>query len=351
MHARLEKIKTFAEKYDRYIGFGFLTLGFTVDSLTLTRIDLWLDNIILLSYLTLAGVAIMLMNIFPNRFMTTWLPFVLQYAYGGLFSGFVIFYSRSASLLASWPFLLILLTVLFGNEFFRERYRRTAFQLSIYFIAIFSFSIFYTPIFLKEISDQVFLLSGIASLVIMWIILRALSFLAKGIGNSIYIARITTIIIFAAFNALYFTNLIPPIPLSLKEFGIYYGVERQGNIYEVKEEEIPWYKFTEKNKFHYEPGGSLFAFSSVFAPTDIKSDIVHEWSFFNSQTNTWEVRETIKYSIFGGRDGGYRGYSVKSQLEHGKWRIDVKNERGQILGRETFTVIPGKPLNLVVKEQ
>lgn len=351
MREKIDRTKAFLEKYDRYLGFAALSFGFTIDSLTLTRIDLFLDNLIIGSYLALSGITILLLNIFPNKFFTTWLPFVLQMSFGGLFSGYVIFYSRSASLIASWPFLLMLAVLLLGNEFFRERYKRTAFQLSIWFIALFSFAIFYIPIYVKEISDQVFILSGLASLIVMWIILRFLSLVTKGLGNSIYITRVTTVFIFIGFNVLYFTNLIPPIPLSLKEFGIYYNIKRDGNDYLVTEEPIAWYKFKEKNQYHHESGGSLFAFSSVFAPTDIQSDIIHEWSFYNELSGAWELKSKIQYQIFGGRDGGYRGYSVKDNLETGLWRIDVKNQRGQILGREKFNIIPGKPSNLITKTQ
>lgn len=339
MRQHIEKAKNFFETYDRYIGFGALLLGFTIDNLTLTRIDQWLDILIITSYLTLAGIVILLLNIFPNRFFSNWLPFVLQYAFGGLFSGFVVFYSRSASLFASWPFLVMLAILLLGNEFFRERYKRTAFQLSIYYIAIFTFTIFYVPIFVKEISDQVFILSGVASLLIMGLILRLMTLAASGISRSIYIARVSILAIFALFNVLYFTNIIPPIPLSLKEFDIYYNVTHEGDTYTVYEADIPWYSLTNRSKYYFTPSSSLYAFSSVFAPTDITSDIVHVWSFHNPVTEDWEVRDTITFPITGGRDGGFRGYSIKDKLEEGKWRVEVENKRGQVLGRKKFTVI------------
>ena len=342
MRERIDKTRAFLEKYDRYIGFGALAFGFTVDSLTLTRIDQWLDTLIILGYLSLAGLTILLLNIIPNQFLTRWLPFVLQYAFGGLFSAFVIFYSRSASLIASWPFLLMLAVLLLGNEFFRERYRRTAFQLSVYFVAIFSFTIFYVPIIVKEVSDQVFILSGIVSLITMGVILRFLAITAKGIRRSIYLAKVSTVVIFITFNVLYFTNLIPPIPLSLKEFDVYYSVERNGDVYRATKEPIPWYRFYERDTFSYLGGNSLSAFSAVFAPTDITSDIIHEWSWYNPATNAWEVRDAISFPITGGRDGGFRGYSIKGELAEGMWRVDVKNLRGQTLGRKTFKVVSGE---------
>lgn len=41
----------------------------------------------------------------------------------------------------------------------------------------------------------------------------------------------------------------------------------------------------------------------------------------------------------GGREGGYRGYSVKGNLFAGEWRVNVTTERGQSLGRTSFTVV------------
>ena len=46
-----------------------------------------------------------------------------------------------------------------------------------------------------------------------------------------------------------------------------------------------------------------------------------------------EVREAI-----GGRDGGYRGYSIKNDVTAGKWRVNVKTGDGKLIGRVGFTV-------------
>src|SRR5439155_22007289 len=45
----------------------------------------------------------------------TWLPALTQFALGGLWSGFLVFYSRGASLAASWLFLTVLAAFLVGN--------------------------------------------------------------------------------------------------------------------------------------------------------------------------------------------------------------------------------------------
>ena len=59
-----EKIKVLCTKHERYLFPAALLLGFVVDNFTLTRIDLWFDNLILFSYITLAGIGIVVVNLY-----------------------------------------------------------------------------------------------------------------------------------------------------------------------------------------------------------------------------------------------------------------------------------------------
>ena len=127
--------KDLFHKYERYLSVGTLAVGFVI----------WLDNLILLSYLLLSGVFILALNAHKEghlQYQRTQkafplLPYALQFTFGGLFSGFVVLYSRSSSLAASWPFLLMLAVLLIGNEYLRTRYEHLLFQIAIYFISIF----------------------------------------------------------------------------------------------------------------------------------------------------------------------------------------------------------------------
>src|SRR3989338_4457057 len=161
-----QKLKDFIHKHEKYFSPGAMLLGFIIDSLTLTRADVWLDNLILLSYLLLAGISILLLNAYAagrlqklGRLIVL-LPLAMQFAFGGLFSGFVVLYSRSASLMASWPFIGIIAALMIGNEYFRNRYRRLVFQIGIYFLAIFSYFIFAVPVLLNSIGPLIFIVSG-----------------------------------------------------------------------------------------------------------------------------------------------------------------------------------------------
>ena len=345
----LHKAKDIYEKYERRIGIALMALGFTVDNLTLNRIDLLLDNLILFTYLMIAITSIITINAYASgrlqyTFMHTmhpWLTLPLQYAFGGLFSGFFIFYSRSASFIASWPFLLMLAALLVGNELARTKYARCTFQITTFYTALFSFSIFYIPVLTKRIGADIFLLSGIVSLLCISAILLLLRKLSperfQKSQKSIIISIAT---VFSVFNVMYYTNIIPPIPLSLKAIGVYHSIERSNSRYSAYAEAPQWYQFYNDTGrvFHRYGNEPIFVFSSVFAPTDLKTPIFHRWSLYDEKSQRWIEKDRLSFSIVGGRDGGYRGYSYKQNIQPGRWRVDVVTKRNQLIGRITFTV-------------
>ncbi len=335
---KFSRVKTFLAKHERRLSFGALATGFIVDSLTLTRIDQWLDNLILITYLLLAGGSISLLHYLKtNSKIRVFLPYVLQYAFGGLFSGFVIFYSRSGALIQSWPFLIILLFLLIGNEKFKERYEKYVFRMSMYFIALFSFFIFFIPVIVGKMGASIFILSGVVSLIAIALLIQFIERSKKSQAeNKRRQISLSVISIYILFNILYFTNVIPPIPLSLKDIEIYNKIERVDNQYITYKENLPWYRFDKTNTVFVEKGDYIYAYSAIFAPTKIRQQISHVWSYKNE--GEWEERNKVVFPIIGGRDGGYRGYTLKGQLEEGKWRVDVRTERGQLIGRKTFKV-------------
>ena len=345
------KVKSLYTKNERYLFPVALLFGFIVDNFTLTRVDLWFNNLILFSYIFLAGFGIIVLNLYESGRLRKGIvgrishlaPFVVQYSFGNLFSGFFVFYSRSSTLVGNWPFLLLLLVLLFGNEFFKKRYLRFDFQMSVFFIALFSYSICYTPILLEELSERVFLLSGVISLIIVTLFIFFSSlFIPKLVskGRKLLIGSIGGL--YVIINIFYFTNIIPPIPLSLKNEGVYHLVEKnkEGN-YLVKDEEKSWYESLKdyKNEFHHVSGEPIYFYSAVFSPTDLNIKIYHSWQYYDEGKGEWVESFQKGYEIVGGRDGGYRGYTMKEDILPGRWRVDVMTERKQLLGRYNFVVI------------
>ena len=118
-------------------------------------------------------------------------------------------------------------------------------------------------------------------------------------------------------------------------------IERMGGNYKVLGEKRKWYRslpLFPPETVHLETGAPLYVFSPVFAPTDLNTTIVHDWQYFDEENNVWVSSTRTSFSIVGGRDKGYRGFSVKDNVFQGKWRVDVKTERGQVIGRIRFDI-------------
>lgn len=343
-------IKHLYSKYEPYLSPIAVMAGFIWDNLTLQRIDLLIENIVIIVYLSIALLSILFMNAYDagwlrGRFFdkaVKGMPFLFQVVMGGLFSAFLIFYSRSATIAASWPFLLLLFGLLVGNEVFRKRYQRFVFHIAVFYIALFSYSVMVVPVVFSRIGAEMFVLSGIVGLVLIFLIILVINkIIPERVARSRNLLAITIGSIFIAFNLMYFLNLIPPIPLAMKESGIYHSVARTSEGYQAEYEPAPWYRFWAEwdDEFHWQPGQPVYSFSAVFAPTKIDVRISHRWSYYNEQKTEWETRDVLSYPMVGGRDGGYRGYSLKYGVEPGKWRVDIVTETGQILGRNKFEII------------
>lgn len=338
------------KKYQPYIAF---LSGFIWDSITLTRIDRFFDNLIMLSYVMLAGLFIYLEQLSQNGMIKkpflikyhSWIPNIIQFFLGSLFSGYLVYYFQSASITNNWLFLLLLIVLLVSNEFFEGYISSFITKFILYFWAVFSFFIFYLPILLGSVESYIFLLSGLVSVLFVaglaWFIYKKSStqnpFEIKKILISIGVT-------YFLFNLLYFTNIIPPVPLSVKDAGMYHSVKRIGSEYHLKFEEGSWYEpFKQSDEtFHYVNGDTVFCFTSIFAPSDLNTKIFHHWQFYSPEKEAWVTTDKRAYTISGGRDAGFRGYTYKRNIKAGSWRVSVRNSREQILGRISFEIVKVK---------
>jgi Protein of unknown function (DUF2914) len=141
---------------------------------------------------------------------------------------------------------------------------------------------------------------------------------------------------------LYFTGAIPPLPLALKDAGVYHSVARESDgSYLLTEEPVPWYEsFLRYNTtLHVVPGQSAYVYSAIFAPSGLSITVLHQWQRYDETSKTWVTTDTLAFPIEGGRDGGYRGYSSKSDITPGEWRVNVITQYGALIGRISFTVV------------
>ncbi len=352
-----KKLSDWYWRYERHLSSLGLIGGFLFDIFTLTRIDHALENIWVGFHLLVAAFGILMLNLYEEGKLKAkvpgrahfWWTFVIQFAFGGLFSVFLVFYSRSTSFFASWPFLLLLALNFLANERLRKHYVRTGFQMAMLFLGIFFYDIYIVPIIFKSISSGIFIISGVVSLMIMGIFIFILSLLTPNrIWKEKWILVWSIGGSFLLINLLYFTHLIPPIPLSLKEAGVYHLVSKDAsgtgyNVLEEYQNGQSWFHyFLPADTIHLVVGQPAYVYSAVFAPTNFATSIVHRWQYYSDTEKKWQTVSLIPLTIIGGRDGGFRTFSLKTNLAPGKWRVSVETTTGQVIGRLDFLVEPAE---------
>ena len=345
----ITKIKYLYARYERYLMPTALVLGFISDIATFRLVKFETALVILFVQLLLAGASVFFILFefkeIQSRFLSyvrVFAPLVLQYALGSIFSASVIFYSYSGSLRASWPFILVLVLLMIANEILKKYYSKGVFVLSVYFFAIFSFILLVAPYAMHRLGSLVFILSGVISVAIIAIFIYFVQIKFPQIREQIKSISLGIASVFILVNIFYFTNVIPPFPLSLKDAGVYHFIEKSASgDYNALGEKKSWHDFLfPKVKYHITSSfESVYLFSSVFSPAKLNMDIVHEWQRKNPETKKWETLSTVPFPVVGGRPQGYRGYSVKTSIIPGDWRVNVKTPTGQTVGRVSFQVL------------
>lgn len=342
-------LKNIIKKHERKISAGALLVGFLWDTITLTRIDYLFEVIVLGTHTSLIILWIIIINLVdggplnfqPFKFVRTIAPILMQVSFGALFSGLTVFYVKSASLSVTFIFVLLLAGLLIGNEFFRHRYQKLIFQLTILYVVLASFFALYLPVLVGSVGVLVFIGANVIALFAIFLLTMFLRlFLKERVEKSRNALRIILGSVFTGLLLLYFTNIIPPAPLALKEKGVYHELYRTGNAYIAEEEVSSWWRdLTQGEVITVSQGENIFVFSSVFAPTGLTTQIGHRWEYFDEQAHEWVSIGVISFGISGGRDQGFRGYTQKSITREGKWRVSVVTNRGQVLGRIGFAVV------------
>ena len=345
------RVINFIKKHKRHLPALALVLGLIWDSLTLGRPDELYGNIVLLSYLIIAGFSIMLMarRELLKKEPKLWLSLIIQFSFGNLAGGLLVLYIGSATLVGNWPFLLILLGLLVGNEIFKTRYKRLCFNTVVYYLLILLYSILIVPVLFRSIAPWTFLVSAALSLVVISLFLFFLRYVADDVlAQSKKILRSSIVLLLVIFGTLYYSNLIPPVPLAVRDIGIFHSIKRTGGGYAVTYEKQPWYKFLKKSDttIYLLNSNTASCFSAIFAPSELDVSIFHVWELFDTGSKEWVERGRFDFPIVGGRIAGYRGYSEKTVSE-GMWRCSVETKRGALLGRVAVTVSTGSAQELV----
>ena len=325
--------------------------GFIFDSLTLGRIDRTYDTVVLCLHMSFLSLCIYLYHIaeddtWMSRFInpvSKYLQLAIQFSFGALSSAYVIYFFRSVSLSRTLVFFILLVLLFIASELFKKKISNKYLQLSIYYFISFTFFTFMLPMFLKEMNNLIFIISGCLSLVTVFGLIIVLFRSSPTTRAELSLTKLSGLIIsiYISINLCYYFSLIPPVPLAMQAGLVAHEVQKENGRYKVTYEKEDWYDFWRSNhsEFQHQEKESVYVFTSIFAPTDLKKSVFHRWQWYNPETQAWEIVEDIGFEITGGRDRGFRGYTYKSNYWDGLWKVEVLTEEELLIGVVDFEII------------
>jgi len=341
--------RLFLHRHDQAVPPTLFLGGVTWDALTLQRIDALLDNLILGIYLVLFGGFVVLGTLsrnnrpLPNSLekLSTWVPGAIQFLAGGLFSAYVIYYTRSASFTTASLFLLVLVCLLVLNEVIWSQLWSTYILIGVYFLAVFCYLTFFLPTVLGTMGFGVFLTSGLLSAGLVIGLTLYLDRHDVFTSTRSFLGAVTVVLALLGTVVLFYVNhWIPPVPLALQGSGVYHDVTRSEDAFVLHHEEPPWYRpwKQQDDPFHLAPGDTVHCFASVFAPTDLQTTIYHHWQYYDEKEDEWIDTDRIGYQVVGGRRNGYRGFTFKRHVHPGEWRVTLETPDRRPIGRVRFDI-------------
>ena len=170
-----------------------MTISFVAGSATdlyfLNQIDNIYDDLTIFFYVVLGFVSVLLLyaglaerlGTTLSRICRNYASITMQYAFGGLFSGMLIFYGHSGSFWYSWPFLLLFIGSIYGNETLKNRGQQLVFNLLSFFVGLFSFFVLIMPVITGKMGAGMFLLSGALALLVIYFLTKEKLFVRRKI--------------------------------------------------------------------------------------------------------------------------------------------------------------------------
>jgi len=330
-----ERVRHTYQRVRPWVPAVFFVGGFVWDALTLGRTIKSLDLFILLGYLTGAAAILVALGRGVTFRGSQYLNAVLQFFFGGIFSALFIFYFLSSSDLPGYLVVLGLAALLIGNEFLQSRYSELTLAWTFFTMSAAMFFNFALAHLFRSISVFWFYLGTLVAVLLVLVLRRVSRSEAASVRPSLGLAALLVV--------LHALNFIPPVPLVQKEMLVAHSVQRRGGEYIAMVESPGWRRLwrSSSTQFHWS-GGRVYCFTSVFVPNGIRTTIRHRWLRYDDGEGEWRDAGVVPFTIAGGRESGYRGYTYKQRVTPGRWRVIAESESGAAIGIVDFRVSRGE---------
>jgi Protein of unknown function (DUF2914) len=346
--------KSFYQKHEHALTIGFFVGGFIFDVLMMGRIDSWetigqqVIYLLLISWVLLQMFLESAAPINPGeseslgRWQLWWRDYrvpIMHFAFGTLLNMYAIFYFTSSSWIASFTFLIILVSLLIINESSKFKAAGLAFKFGLLALCWLSFAALIVPVMLGQLGTLIFLFSMLLGTVPMaalgwWI------YTYRPHHSHAFTKQILwpTLVVVGVFVGSYALKITPPVPVSLPFIGIYHDVTRTPEGYQLFHER-EWWRFWHNGDqtFRAQPGDRVHVAFRIFSPARFADTVTLRWRWYHPEQG-WIDQDRIPIRIVGGREEGFRGHSFKANYQPGHWRVLVETNDGREIGRLSFSI-------------
>ena len=344
-----QKFSSLKHRHEAKLDVLFFIGGFAFDAVMVSEVDEPLAIAQQALYLFLIASLIHFEMLFrlhkwrpSDRLMKVWnyRNLLLHFLLGTLLNIYSIFYIKSASFINSLIFLFLMAGMILANELPFIKKSKVSFKVGLFAICLFSYVSILYPLILGFIGWIPFLLATITTLLIFYFQFKILQ---RSISDLTLLLRATllpSVSVILVFSLFYVMGWIPPVPLSVKEQGIYHLIEKKDGGYLLSTERPDW-KFWESGdqEFKAQPGDKIYFYAQIYSPARFSDEIFVQFSHLDAKNN-WRAADRIPMTIHGGRKEGFRGFAAKSNYEAGEWRVQVVTANHQEISRLKFEVIP-----------
>lgn len=358
------RAKPFVQKIEKFFPAIAFLGGFSWDSITLgQRID-GLDILFLVAYYLGALIITILLSAhsapvldddtpkkhgFLNReWSEAWkqrFSWAIQFCFGSMFSALVVCYFKSSGSFTTFILVALLAVLLVCNEFLQKRYESFAISLAQFCLLGTMFLNFAIPHLVNRIGFIWFFISTLLSFGVCTLVWK--------ISKYKFPVLIAPAVICVLLIISYMANLVPPVPLVMKEQTACKNLDTKTYVCEL---DVPsfWQKVgLVAPSVHKGDDTMIYFVSSVYAPTDLKAEIEYRWYYADPRTGKFKLIDKIsseRMVVQGGRDEGYRSYSRKKNAPPGKYRVETAYRNGAVIGSMTFDIFAGESETGIVQD-
>ena len=341
-------LRAFVHRHERKLDVVFFIGGFIFDMLLIEAPDHVFGIAQQAVYLLLIAILIHFEMLFrlhkwrPGKWMRkawAYRNLALHFFLGTLLNLYSLFYIKSASLFSSLIFLMLMVGFILANELPIVKRAKVSAKIALYAICLFSFFSIIFPIAFGFVGWIPFACAVVTTLFVfalqLKIMLRSLSD-RQMLARAVLAPVVSVLAIFVIFYSL---GWIPPVPLSVKEQGIYHQVEKRGDKVLLSFEKT-WWRFwqTSDVDFHAEVGDKIYFFAQIYSPLRITDQVAIRWLQKDAKGN-WIPSDKIPMNVHGGRHEGFRGFAFKNNYTPGEWQVRVETSSGVEISRHYFDVV------------